>query len=509
MITDLYITNSAGSTLNLNLRTSKDDHGILVFNLTGLGSPKATVTGLTGPGYDGVRGYFVKADARHLILTLAVPVRGVEEEFAKDLIYDHFQVKGEIIFRVKTESEDRWVMGIVESVEMNQLSKVENAVISIYCPDPWFIDSLESFEYASYGGVTQTLDYEGDVPVGANILITNGPPYSWGGDYESMGTLTLSNDREDQSLVWPFVSFGEFDKFLIYTMSGQKEAWHCNYETNTWTNITTEIIASGEWLKLHPGDNDLTVELAGTYQGPMANMPDVVNLAGYWPLNRTIGGTDIELVTGGPVVENNGLVGVYAGHYYPYCRLFSPTAGKLVSDDRVGQNWNISGSFSISFWLNRSNVGNDRGVLQYLAEQASKNGYEIRITAGGVLQFIIYRNDTVQIRQITVGVADWQFVTCYYASTIDTMYIQLNNGVPVSSGTVLEPNYTAGGIMTIGNSDTMGNFLGRLESVALYDRILTDSERTFLYNSGKGMGYGGLTEENEIILHYTEKYQGV
>jgi len=515
MITDLYITNPGGSTLNLNLRTSKDDHGILVFNLTGLGSPTATVTGLTGPNYDGIRGYFVKADARHLLLTLAIPVRGSSlEEFAKDLVYDHFQVKGEIIFRVKTESEDRWILGIVESVEMNQFSKVENAVISIYCPDPWFIDSFEKYEYATYGGLDLSYNYEGDVPVGANILITNGPPYSWGGG-PTLGTLTLSNDRGGQSLVWPFVSFGEADKFIIDTRLGQKIAWHYLLELDTWYNITTEIIGSGEWLKLHPGANNLSVSYTGNYEGSEPNRPDPANLVGYWPLNKKLikqdEPADIELVTGAYSVFPNGTYELSeVGKYYPYARKFTATSGILEWDDRVGENWNITGSFSVSFWFKRADVGNYRGILEYLASQETKNGFTIHITSGGVLQFIIYRNETAYTRNITVsGAGVWQFVTCYYDSTIDTMYIQLNNGIPVSLGSVLEPNYTDGGIMRIGRAGNW-NFYGLIESVALYNKILTTAERTFLYGvNGRGMGYAGVIEEIEIILDYVEKYQGV
>jgi len=62
MIETLWVTNPNEDTLELNLRSSERTHGLLVFNMTGLGPPNATVSGAAGPSYDGIRASFVRTD---------------------------------------------------------------------------------------------------------------------------------------------------------------------------------------------------------------------------------------------------------------------------------------------------------------------------------------------------------------------------------------------------------------------------------------------------------------
>ena len=179
-IEKLHIANTLPipSTLTLSLRDSNYWFGINVFNLEGLGSPKATVSGIGGPDLHGVKLSGVKVDARHIVLTLSISP-GPKEQTARENIYEHFPVSKEISFRVESDGDDGdvYIMAIVESVEMNVFAKVENAVISLYCPQPYWMNWLED----TRGGTTSLVfTYDGDVETGCDIEITFSDPIaSW------------------------------------------------------------------------------------------------------------------------------------------------------------------------------------------------------------------------------------------------------------------------------------------------------------------------------------------
>lgn len=169
MINYIQTTNPSNNSLLLYLATSGDDQGLVIFNLEGLGPPKATVNGLGGPNYDGVIVSSVKTDARHIVLTLAVKP-GYDEETAKQKIYTYFPIKKIIKFKVATDQKVVYADAYVESVEMNQFAKVENAVISLYCPEPYWLD-INNYS-PSISSTGTTIAYPGEVSCGVEIQVS-------------------------------------------------------------------------------------------------------------------------------------------------------------------------------------------------------------------------------------------------------------------------------------------------------------------------------------------------
>ncbi len=167
------------SWLFLNVFGSETDEGIEIFNITGLGPPKATVAGSGGPNYDGIRATSIRTDSRHLLVTLAIRP-GEDEEVTKQKIYDTFRIKQEMQIRFTTDSKTVDINGYVESVEMNQFAKVENAVISILCTDPYYRKFTQENTTILYTGTL--IDYDAEVERGCEITFTvNGsgvsPPF--------------------------------------------------------------------------------------------------------------------------------------------------------------------------------------------------------------------------------------------------------------------------------------------------------------------------------------------
>ena len=278
MIQTVWVKNPSGSILELNLRNSGEDHGLVIFNMSGLGSPKATVNGQGGPNFDGVRVNSLRVDARHMTMTLGVQGTGMIEEAAKDLIYTYFPVKQQVILGIETDTKDVYIPAIVESNEFNQFAKIENAVISLYCSFPYFIDRLEEnviispdsaiplFEFPfsnesltvpqiEFGYITALptafIDYRGEVKTGLDIAI------------QFLGAVTeivITNTNGAQQMTIDISSVGPTesgDQIFINTRVGEKSIYFVR--DSIWTNLINYVGIDDDWIQLLSGNNAIII----------------------------------------------------------------------------------------------------------------------------------------------------------------------------------------------------------------------------------------------------------
>lgn len=256
MIQTIYVTNPSASTLTLDMRDSGEDEGLIIFNMEGLGPPKATVTGVAGPNTEGIRASLIKIDARHIMITLAIP-NSASEGAARQKIYDYFPIGKEIKFRVKTTGpKDIYTMAIVESNEMNQFAKVENAVISLFCPYPYFLHLTQQYASASDGDVTVTNN--GEIVSGCDIII------SFDGTVDD--GLTIENANGTQSMYIDFAKMESGmnscrvdDQIVINTRIGEKSILFWDDSTSTWFNGINGVGVDADWIKLFLGNNDISI----------------------------------------------------------------------------------------------------------------------------------------------------------------------------------------------------------------------------------------------------------
>lgn len=281
MIQSVWATNQIGEKLELYLRSSKEDVGLLVFNLEGLGSPKSTINDSGGPAYPGTRVSSVTVDARQLILTLAVNPGIVDEEEVRDIVYRYFPINQKITFGVKTDRADYCIDAYVEQNEFNEFATVENCVISMYCPFPYFMNvvpvvasmdsdsgiSLFSFPFSNPATETEILFGEysgtGGIRVTYNSLVETGVDLSlyFTG---SPGDIVFINDNGDQEMNL-YLEYSEYiyggpiaagDQILINTRLGQKSATLIRSGGATF-NILGAVGVFDDWLTIKPGTNNI------------------------------------------------------------------------------------------------------------------------------------------------------------------------------------------------------------------------------------------------------------
>ena len=283
MIETVWIENPIGDILELNLRSSDREEGLLIFNLEGLGPPKASINSSGGPNFDGVRVSSVGADARHLLMTLAVPGGGISEEEAKAKIYRFFPIKQEIVFGIKTDRKNVYIPAIVEENEYNQFAKVENAVISLFCPQPYFVDAIEQivhifgdssmplFEFPfendslitkelEFGYITEIpmadITYAGEVRTGLDITLE----FS---DY--VNNVVIANTNGSQQMTLDFTNaethFGfsvrDGDQVYINTRRGEKSIYFVR--DTEWFNMINGVGINDDWIELLPGENIIII----------------------------------------------------------------------------------------------------------------------------------------------------------------------------------------------------------------------------------------------------------
>jgi hypothetical protein len=274
MIKKVTVTNLTGQTLELDLRRSGEEVGLTIFNIEGLGPPNATVNGTGGPNFDGIR-------PRQILMTLAVQKGGVLEEDAKQRIYTYFPIKQEIVFGIETDRKDVYIPAVVESNEFNQFALVENAVISLFCPKPYFLGRTEEvvvidnvggipvFEFPfsneslvtpllKFGEVTALptaeISYNGEVKTGIDINI----------NFTGVATdLTITNNNGNQIMTIDTADqepLQSGDQIFINTRVGEKSIWFVR--STVWTNIINSVGIDDDWIGLRPGGNRIIIDVA-------------------------------------------------------------------------------------------------------------------------------------------------------------------------------------------------------------------------------------------------------
>lgn len=116
-------------------------------------------------------------------------------------------------------------------------------------------------------------------------------------------------------------------------------------------------------------------------------------------------------------------------------------------------------------------------------------------------RFSVYRATDADVRLSATSFGApstgvWYFLCAWHDPTIDTMYIQVNNGT-VDSRSVGGSMQAAGSQPFSFGRYGSGAFGiahdGQVDEVGFWKRLLTADERTFLYNSGNGRAYSELT----------------
>jgi len=234
---------------------------IQIRNITGLNPVKAAVTTSPYGSVDGASYTGSSVLGRNIVLTLHPNPDWDNWTFEglRKLIYSYFMPKRNT--RLVFFSDDMVpveISGVVESVEVNMFSKDQEFLVSIVCPDPYFIaldPTVVTGQTVRAGvGAPVIVEYNGTIETGMNVKVT---------------AVTAPNPTDigiqigDPQIVY-FATQASVDPTLYFEMNSvamRKYVQNVNIGTGVITNLLSKIhVQEGSaWPLLQPGENEFFV----------------------------------------------------------------------------------------------------------------------------------------------------------------------------------------------------------------------------------------------------------
>lgn len=145
--------------------------------------------------------------------------------------------------------------------------------------------------------------------------------------------------------------------------------------------------------------------------------------------------------------------------------------------------------FTVAAWVNGESLTNQDAILgkwggaeaSYILEyNASQFRFRVSDNGGSVATDVSAGS--------SVTATNWYLVIAWHDATANTTNIQVNDATPVSSAHATGI-YAGTADFIVGYRASGGLWDGLIDEVGFWKRVLTDDERTWLYNSGNGRAY--------------------
>lgn len=272
------------------------------------------------------------------------------------------------------------------------------------------------------------------------------------------------------------------------TKKQQKEVW-LNFNNN---KLPIGEVTIGLFTKVY--NSDYKVEWIPTLFGVKINEWSSwtsalnIGLVDYWSfdtpgLNGTLGRINLTLVGAGATIQSNGLIGN---------RLNLSSGGYVTNISKIETTIafpTIQGTrpFSVNLWVYAKTYGGT-GFFSY-CDAGPSYGFNFRSTNGANIDIVKY-SVAAQIKSATYPTNSWNMLTAVQNLTAVNYYL---NGVSIAINQEASA-IGIGGVQTFriggsmdGGANTQNEFM---DEIGFWNRSLTDTEVTQLYNGGTGITYG-------------------
>ncbi|MBL8091411.1 MAG: hypothetical protein KF758_02410 [Anaerolineales bacterium] len=223
--------------------------------------------------------------------------------------------------------------------------------------------------------------------------------------------------------------------------------------------------------------------------------PGVTDLVSWWTLDET-SGTREDSHADNDLGENNSVS--YSSGKQNNSAEFNGTNQSL----QVSDNSSISmgnNDFTIGGWVNIDTLTHLRALMGKGPSNGANVGYEyiLEYDPGPNEFWFSVGNGTTygSITDFTPSTSTWYFLVAWHDSANDMLYLQVNNGTPASAS-YSSGSYDSSHNLFIGKAGGYnGGYMdGLIDEAFIYKRVLTEGERTWLYNSGDGRTYSDLSQ---------------
>ena len=158
--------------------------------------------------------------------------------------------------------------------------------------------------------------------------------------------------------------------------------------------------------------------------------------------------------------------------------------------DFPNNSWNLAGDFSVSFWMNPSNNGSYRMMVENFNYTGLFFGWYISHVGSSILFDIFNGTGDTASRLMTPGYSiqtgQWQHITLVRKAGVGSS-IYINGVLSAQNTSVINPvyhptvNYSKLGAETISGGANYYLYNGLMDGVSIWNRALTSAEITELY----------------------------
>lgn len=227
----------------------------------------------------------------------------------------------------------------------------------------------------------------------------------------------------------------------------------------------------------------------GSAPPPSGDSPTTANLVAWWDLenaNDSHTGARNLTASGSPTYVSSGGIG----------NSMLIDANEAISSADAA--WmTFTGSHTFCLWFKPASTPTAfKGLFSQYGTNASTNqSWEIGIGTDSKIEFGVGTGSATRITTSTTALSNgtWYFITGVFTSST-SVKIYINAVNEATNSTSIPANIFDGtGTFYIGSYSTTANAgRGHYDSAAIFSRVLTDAEITWLYNSGAGRSYSAL-----------------
>lgn len=229
-----------------------DPSGYTMVSIDGLGSPDAQINTQGSSYFDGEEYNSARVIKRTINVTLAINGSGDTEETNRTAIYKWFPIRRSILFGVLTSTKDLVIDAYVERLVMNVSSKIENAIITLVSPGPFFRDRVAST--VIFGSASENINYYGDIYNGFVATLTfSGTATTVTLTHVGLSKTITINTTTVSSIVGSAIQSG--DVIILDTRNGNKKLTLTRGSTDY--NILPAIGTFPDWPYLENGVNTI------------------------------------------------------------------------------------------------------------------------------------------------------------------------------------------------------------------------------------------------------------
>lgn len=217
------------------------------------------------------------------------------------------------------------------------------------------------------------------------------------------------------------------------------------------------------------------------------------SLIAYWRLEEASGTRDDELNgcggSGCDLTDNNtvtqaaGIVGNAGQFTAANSEYLSYTDHADLSTGDV--------DYSFAVWFRLDSTGVRRTLIAKDAGGSTRE-YFVEITSGNNPRFAAFSGSSSicdKSMTDTVSANTWYLLIVYHDSVNNVCGLSLNNGTPQTGASSAGPADTTAAFQMGYNTSASSYMNGRIDAVGFWKKVLSSTERGYLYNSGAGCEY--------------------